>query len=164
MKKINLLVLLTLSIITMAGCTKSSTSDSTIDEPESSVGLPNPMVAYDSIDEALTVLDFTPRLPEISWTLKSVYVIGGDLLQIEYEHNGNTVSYRTAPGISDISGVYDTSSYKADTEISGKAVTLQGNEENTLTLATWNDKDFSYSLLFTNPVTPESIFTIINHI
>ncbi len=160
-KKVFLSMLVMLSLAMMTGCGKS---DAAADEQEAPIGLPNPMVAYDSIDEVGAVLDYTPSIPETAMAIKSVYIIDGDLLQIEYEDNGNIITFRTAPGDADISGVYDTFSYKTDIDISGKTVTIQGSEENALTLAVWKNKDFSYSLMFTNPVTLETISSIINNI
>ena len=70
-----------LSVLTISACCLG-----TADAAENMVGMPNPMVAYDTVAEAKDVAGFQPLyLPSISgYEVNKVWVIGGDLIDIEY--------------------------------------------------------------------------------
>lgn len=79
------------------------------------VGIPNPMVAYDDVAAAKAAAGFTPLyLPSLSgYHVSQVWVIGGDLIDIEYTADGQIATkfrLRTARCTEllndDISGIY----------------------------------------------------------
>ena len=79
------------------------------------VGMPNPMVAYDSVITAKKAAGFTPLyLPELSgYHVKAVYVYHKDLVDIRYATAGDSqtqLHLRTAKAAAqandDISGIY----------------------------------------------------------
>lgn len=82
---------------------------------EKALGMPNPMVSYDSVAAAKTAAGFQPLyLPSISgYHVSNVWVIAGDVIDIEYTSDIEPVSkfrLRTARCTElmneDISGIY----------------------------------------------------------
>ena len=87
----------------------------TVEAAEKTVGMPNPMVSYDSVAAAKTAAGFQPLyLPSISgYHVNQVWVIAGDVIDIEYVSDSQPVGkfrLRTARCTElmndNISGVY----------------------------------------------------------
>ena len=87
----------------------------TVDAAEKTMGMPNPMVSYDSVAAAKTAAGFQPLyLPSISgYHVNQVWVIAGDIIDIEYVSDSQPVGrfrLRTARCTElmkdNISGVY----------------------------------------------------------
>lgn len=89
-----------------------------------------------------------PFVPE----KESYTVFGTDMVQITYEGQGQTCTFRKSVGSEDNSGDYN--SYSAVEEISAGEVTatLKGADDG-FTLAVWSDGAFSYSLQFSDSLT-----------
>lgn len=68
----------------------------------------------------------------------------GELAQITYTGEGQTVTFRQSVGADDNSGDYTVYSETEVKEIGGLSVTLKGNGEN-YSLAVWRDGDYTYS-------------------
>ncbi len=66
---------------------------STVNAAEKMVGMPNPMVAYNTVAEAKIAAGFQPLyLPSISgYHVNQVWVIGGDVIDIEYKSDNQPV-------------------------------------------------------------------------
>lgn len=58
------------------------------------VGMPNPMVGYDTVNDAKAAAGFTPLyLPSMTgYHVSNVWVIGGDVIDIEYTADGSTTT------------------------------------------------------------------------
>jgi hypothetical protein len=87
----------------------------TVAAAEKAVGMPNPMVSYDSVADAKIAAGFQPLyLPSISgYHVNKVWVIAGDIIDIEYVSDNQPVGkfrLRTARCTElrndDISGIY----------------------------------------------------------
>ena len=94
----------------------------------------------------LEVLPFVPQ--QVSYSLI------GDLAQVQYRAGEDTVTCRKAPGQADISGDYQTYAQTEILEIGGIPVTVRG-DGGLISLATWTDGDFSFSLASSQPLAPD---------
>lgn len=88
---------------------------------EKAVGMPNPMVSYDTVEAAKAAAGFQPLyLPSISgYHVSNVWVIAGDTIDIEYKADGSTTAtfrLRTARCTElvndNISGIYGVKWHK----------------------------------------------------
>lgn len=100
--------------IAMGLLTTTSFVTASAKEIVGAVGMPNPMVSYDTVQAAAQKAGFTPLyLPEISgYHVTNIYVISGNLVDIAYAKDGDTAAtlrVRTAKATKaydDISGIY----------------------------------------------------------
>lgn len=94
-------------------------------------------------------LDALPFVPQ-----QVSYSLIGDLAQVQYRAGEDTVTCRKAPGQADISGDYQTYAQTEILEIGGIPVTVRG-DGGLISLATWTDGDFSFSLASSQPLAPD---------
>lgn len=117
--------------------------------------LPNPMVAWDTLEEAEEAVGFA--LP--NWKglegreIQEVFVIGGELLEVRYEDG---LTCRMARGTQDVSGDYQVYAEETTRTVDGRDVTLKG-EDGTVSLAVWNDGTYTWSLSWAEGVAPETL-------
>lgn len=117
--------------------------------------LPNPMVAWDTLEEAEEAVGFA--LPD--WKglegreIQEVFVIGGELLEVRYEDG---LTCRMARGTQDVSGDYQVYAEETTRTVDGRDVTLKG-EDGTVSLAVWNDGTYTWSLSWAEGVAPETL-------
>lgn len=121
----------------------------TLSAMENQTQIPNPIVAYDSLEEAMAAAGVEAVLPDFpaEWQQSQVSVIGGDLLQVAYTNGTDTILFRAANGDEDTSGdynVYDNTWTVGD-------VTLKGSGDRA-ELAFWQRDGVSYSLSFSAPM------------
>lgn len=106
---------------------------------------PSPIVQYDYVFEAEYAVGFaipvSPKVHNIE-TLKGIYVIDGQLAELEY---ANGIIYRVARGVRDISGVYTKYKYRKAFRV-GKYHVLAKGDPNLYYVTLWNDGEFSFSL------------------
>lgn len=139
-------------------CGQSAVKDGVVAlERNGQTQIPNPIKAYDTLAEALAVLDFKPTLPKApeGYTQGEVCVIGGTLLEVRYHNADKTFTFRAAKGTDDVSG--DFSQWdNVITQPEGKvSYTLKGNGD-TIFLVLWNDGAVSYALSFAPGVDTET--------
>lgn len=108
-------------------------------------------VGFDVAD--LNNLPFTPE----QTTFLSYWQ---EMAEIVYTGEGQTATYRKAPGIADVSG--DSNEYTAETVIQAgeQSAVLKGDGE-AYVLAIWNDGDYSYSLALSRGIPAGQWETII---
>ncbi len=133
------------------------------EEGEADIGVENTLSPAGSVihladvSELSGCMDFSPVLPDKTypgWVISTVDVIFG-VAQIMYKDaEGDIVTYRTARTSEDISG--STADYP-ETKTRGSFKFNQKNDSE-VSLVTWTDSNYSYSLLFTPPVNTESAY------
>lgn len=84
----------------------------------------------------------------------------GEYAQIDYTGSGASISVRMAPGTEDISGDYNEYAKEETTEIGGKIVTLKG-DDSTVSLATWTDGAYAYSISAEPAVSQEDMLRMV---
>lgn len=88
----------------------------------------------------------------------------GEMSEIVYTAESNTITLRQQEGNEDISG--DWNEYQAvwQCEVAGNMVTMKGSTEGTCQLAVWSDEKFSYSLYCEKEITEEEMINMIGSI
>lgn len=113
--------------------------------PADTVALPNPIVKCGNVFEAEYAVGFAVLVsPKVhnSETLKGVYVIGGDTVELEY---ANGIIYRIAQGTRDISGVHKKYKQEDAFRVGNYRVLAKGDGSHYY-VTLWNDGKFSFSL------------------
>ncbi|WP_027398696.1 stalk domain-containing protein [Anaerovorax odorimutans] len=136
------------------------------DVTQDSTQIPNPLVDYQTIDEARKAVGFNFFVPSdipSEYQMKDIIVISNELAEIFYKQGDNEILYRTAKGKADISGDYNTYSKTNIIPIGDMKVTIKGNDDN-ISLATWSNAGISFSLAFDVPVNQKTLADIIESI
>ena len=134
---------------------------------EEIVEMPNPVVQYDSVEEAVIQVGHLCSIPEkYAGYNQSASVISGSLIQIDFsDDTGRILLLREKAGTeTDISGDYNTYAYKNTFDSNGNTVTIKGDSADSIKLATWNDGAYAHSLSYTNGVSLEEIQTAVSEI
>lgn len=106
----------------------------------------NPMVEYDSAAIAATELGIKLNTVDIEgYTLDKVYIVSGQILQLDYTKADNNISVRIGKGTDDVSGDYRKYMGLSKYTINGCLVALEGDRVN-FPKATWTDKTYAYSI------------------
>lgn len=177
MKKLLALIIVCTLTFSITACSKSSKEDQEPEQPEISeeteideddeeekTELPNPIVEYETVDEAAKNLDFEPIIPNIpkDYVISSVCVIDGELFQATFKNEEEELCYRMAEGDEDISGDYNEYEETQEVEVFGKEATLKGNGDE-IYLMNWCDDEFTYSISFIQGVSQETAEEILNN-
>lgn len=132
----------------------------------SSSQIPNPLVSYNTVEEARKAIGFSfavpTRLPA-NYQTKDIIVIGSNLAEIFYRNGKKNILYRTAKGNSDISGDYTVYKEVKTAEIGNTKVTVKGNGS-LINLALWTKGGISYSLNFDEACDLKSVASIMESI
>lgn len=117
-----------------------------INEPEN-LQIPSPLTEHSTIEELKKSVEFNFEVPTAPAGYKTSLIqdISGDLAEIRFSNDTNTINYRVSAGSEDNSGInYVYDSTKKIT-VDGSQITCKGNGE-TISLAVWEKDGFSYSL------------------
>lgn len=153
-------------VMMMAGCASGSASTgdaseaaTTIEQIEVTdaaatdageiIGMPNPIVEYDTLEAAEKAAGFEFAVPEsidgyenVSWS-----VIAEETIQVIYTNaDGEEITIRKAAGDEDISGDYTIYDDERIQEVDGLQVTMRGSADK-VCLAIWTDAGYSYSVM-----------------
>ncbi|OAJ73333.1 copper amine oxidase [Brevibacillus sp. SKDU10] len=131
-----------------------------------SIGLPNPLVNYSTLDEARKAVGFTFAVPATlpdGYQMKNIIVISNELVEISYLEGDNQITYRTAKGNADISGDYNVYDKDKTITVGNTKITVKGKGDS-INLATWTKDGTSFSLAFDVPVNEKTLSTIIERI
>jgi hypothetical protein len=144
----------------------SISTDTTKTESPSINGMPNPLVKYNTLDEARKAVGFNfavaLALPE-GYEMKDVMVISNKLAEVFYMKGDNRILYRTAMGNDDISGDYIVYDKVKTVTVGNIEVIAKGNGDS-INLATWIKEGVSFSLSFGEAVNEKELSTIIESI
>lgn len=83
----------------------------------------------------------------------------GEIAEITYTGESNTLTYRKGKGSEDVSGDYNT--YKFTANIEEYNATLSGNEKDLYNLIILHDDEYSYSLSFENGVSEDEVINLL---
>ncbi|HEX3028228.1 MAG TPA: DUF4367 domain-containing protein, partial [Clostridia bacterium] len=131
-----------------------------------SVEIPNPLVNYNTLDEARTAVGFTFAVPSAlpdGYKMGDIIVISNELAEIFYRNGDKEILYRTAKGNEDISGNYTVYDEVKTITVGNTGVIVKGKGDS-INLATWTKGGISYSLSFDEAVNVKTLSTIIESI
>ena len=146
----------------------TSTSEEVVVEKSDIIdGMPNPVVQYDSVEDAVIVVGHLCPLPSIYERYnKNASVISGKLIQIDYsDDSGDILTLREeARPSGDISGVYNEYPYDEIVKINDIDVNVRGTSGDAISLVTWNDGAYSHSLYYVDTRTLEEVTAVVSEI
>lgn len=135
------------------------------------IGMANPFVDCDSMEEAEATAGFTMECPTFDDMADQEYqAIKGQLIQVFNRGLGGgkdgyilvrkgiiTEEMSAEDGVIDISGDYNDYSVKKTLTIGEAEVTVKGNEEDSYSVAIWNDGEYAYSISLNIVTVPENV-------
>ena len=98
-------------------------------------------------------------LPE-GYALESTRCLRGELAEICWQADGQTITYRMAPGNGDVSGDFTAYGWEEELTAGTYAVTCKG-EEGLVFLAVWSDGTYSFSLHASAGLTVDQVTALI---
>jgi hypothetical protein len=137
-----------------------------LSQASNAAGMPNPLVEYNTLDEARKAVGFEFGIPSVlpdGYKTDKFIVISNDLAEIFLIKDSNKILYRTAKGKNDISGDYNTYTKVNTIKHDNVEITTKGSE-NAIKLATWSKEDISYSLSFDEAVSEKVLLSIFDSI
>lgn len=119
-----------------------------------SAQIPNPFTDYTTLSDAEADAGFTLSLPQTDTAYETSYrAIKGKLLEVIYSENGTeSMRIRKGSDAGDVSGDYSTYPTVKTIIVDGINVRMKGNG-NRMSLATWEDGGYSYSIHVDRAVT-----------
>lgn len=130
------------------------------------VQIPNPFAEYKTLDEAKKAVSFTEDFTDVineklskDYKLTNISVMSGYMLQLVYENDNNSITYRVAQSRDDISGDYNEYKMTKTVKSGNYEITVRGNEK--ISGAVWNDGEFAYSVQFDNEISENDIINYI---
>lgn len=132
---------------------KAMPEDTTMDDievdEEMMVGMPSPIVEYDTLAEAEQAAGFKIQVPATITGYEEVsYVVISDvMIQVDYrgEHGDICVRKMAASTWEDISGDYNVYPDAQEVTVRGHRALIRGNGD-TASLATWTNDGYAYSV------------------
>ena len=124
-----------------------------VEEENNYERIANPVVQYDSVEEAVQVVGHLCPIPTIySRYNQKASVIHNTLIQIDFsDDSGDVLTIREERRPSgDISGIYNTYAYNGTVQIDGNDVDVKGDSEDSIVLVNWNDGAYSHSIIYAN--------------
>ena len=163
MKKLIAIALCALCLVSLAACGSKETATG---EGSAELGMANPFVTYDTMEDACKAAGFDFEAPETieGCPIESIQVMNNSLIQITYydaDADGNRVVLRKAAGVDDISGDYNEYPTVSTLGYNGVNVILRG-ENDTFSGAIWTADGASYSVRFDIPVVDAAILAIVD--
>lgn len=158
--------LMMVALLFMSACGVSPKQGKTSDKDIGAVQMPNPLVYHHTIDEASKVVGFAFKIPTklpVGYAQSSIVTINKEIAQVIYENGENVITYRTAKGISDISGDYSTDFATRTIAVGTLSVTVK-SEDGRTRVAYWEKGDLSCSVVFSNDVSDDQLSVIIESI
>ncbi|WP_315074655.1 stalk domain-containing protein [uncultured Clostridium sp.] len=123
----------------------------------------NPVVNYDTIEEAQKILKYKITVPKEllgKYNIKYINTISRDLFQICYVSNQGDILFRMGQGTEDISGDYNNYKTNNTININGSNVKLKG-DDNLVKVAVWSANNMSYSISVNSGMTQDDIIKIV---
>lgn len=159
MKKTITILISTTLILSLTACKNFSSTNETAtisDEGKAAisnqVGLPNPFIDCDTIEDAENIVGFeisTPHILPDGYTQSSIQSTEHGFVQIIYRSGEDNITYRQGRGNADISGDYNEYSEKNIEERNHVQIILEGDMEN-VKKATWQDNGYTFSMTVNN--------------
>lgn len=136
-------------------------------QEEQNERIPNPVVSYESVEDAVIAVGHLSPLPNIYERYsKDVSVIADSIIQIIYsDDEGEKLVLREQAGTeTDISGVYYSYAYNSTIQSNGIDVSIKGTSEDSIEVVTWNDGAYAHSLYYEGGVSLEEVTAAVNDI
>lgn len=139
--KLRFIMILALVLLCAVGCAQDAPEETT--EAPPMMGIANPWKSYDTLADAEAACGFSLGIPETvgAFQAQQFRVMSGHLLEVEYVHDGHTITVRKAKGNEDISGDYNQYDEIVLADYANGSATFRGDVGVVLFTENW-----SYSL------------------
>ena len=130
-------------------------------------GSANPVVQYNSVEEAVQVVGHLCPLPSIYERYnKEASVIDNKLIQIVYsdDQDGILVLREQRGTEKDISGVYGEYAYNEIIKVDDVDVNVRGESGDSIELVTWNDGAYAHSISYKQGHSLEEVTDVVKEI
>lgn len=137
-KKLFAVILCALSVFLFAACSNTG-----------NLPMPNPFVDCKDMKAAAKISGFSMTAPETAGSYEKTLIqaIEKSLVQVIYSQGENSITIRKGSGAKqDVSGDYNTYSVNSSCKVDGTTVTVKGASSDTLSVATWSNGKYSYSI------------------
>ena len=130
----------------MMGCGAAQNANAA-DQEEQMIGMPNPFVDADSLEDAAKIAGFDMTAPDSldGYSGTTIQAIENDLIQVIYGDLDHNIYFRKAVGTEDVSGDYNEYESIKTMSLYGKDLTIKSSGEKTHVII-WNDGQYSYSI------------------
>ncbi len=161
MKKLIAIILCAVAVLSLAACSQKNEPA----EEEPSAYMPNPFVDYDTLEAAEEAAKFELEAPDSvkGFPDKMIQVMSGKMIQIMFLNGDDRLIIRKQAGDEDISGDYNEYSQVVSTDIDGRTVTLEGDNDLVHT-ATWTADGYSYAVMADTPIKEADMAALISQI
>lgn len=131
-------------------------------ETNASLGLANPWSDYATAELAFDAAGFELTFTDTNgiYTATNYRAMAGEMLEFIYTDGQKELTIRKAPGSEDISGDYTDYSEVGTETVGDITVTVKG-QNGSVKVCIWTDGDYSYSLVFEEPVLAEYAASLI---
>lgn len=125
---------------------------------------------FNTLEEAAKCAGFELVAPEKIEGYENRYIqaVKNEMIQVIYDDSAaeNSITIRKSNNIEDsmLSGDYNQYSNQKETEIEGVKVSLKGNEEGSVSLATWTNGNYSYSFGLSKSMPEDKLIEIVKGI
>lgn len=138
----------------------SSAADSTGDEADESVQIPNPWVAYENVSEMSAAVGFEVKAPDSADGLPVDYCQAMDgLAEVDYSDGSRSIIVRKGKGTEDLSGDFNTYKEEGTLTVAGQSLTTKGGD-GIINLAVWTDGEYTYSINSSDGLSAEAVKAI----
>lgn len=147
MNKILRITLCCMTMFVFVAC-QSSKAD---EDVAITLQMPNPVVAYETAEDAIAAVDFDAKLISnlpTGYEFSSAAVIDKTLVQIDFTNGDSKISYRTAKTSDDITGAYIEFPDEKLITINSTGITIFSTGDQ-VDIAKWNTDGIAYSFYFT---------------
>ncbi len=163
MRKLIVIALAALMLLSLAACGKKNEPEEAEDEPFA--GMPNPFVEYATVAEAVKAAGFDMEAPEAleGYGEKMIQVMNGKMIQIIFLDGEDRVFFRKAKGSDDISGDYNEYSQTRSVTVGDYTVTVKGDDD-LVKVAMWTYDGCTYAVMTDKPMSVEKISDLIGQV
>ena len=159
MKKLFAVIMMLLTILSLAACGSSTDSD----EPDI-IGMPNPFTDFNTLAEAEKQTGFYITLPDaIGSSNNKIYrAMNDEMLEVIYVNGEDeTGRIRKARGSEDISGDYNEYAETETVSVGGIDVLLKG-DAGLVKLAVWTNDGYAYSVSSEAGMTADEMMVLVS--
>ena len=125
---------------------------------------------FNTLEEAAKCAGFELVAPEKIEGYENRYIqaVKNEMIQVIYDDSAaeNSITIRKSNKANDsmLSGDYNQYSNQKETEVEGVKVSLKGNEEGSVSLATWTNGNYSYSFGLSKSMPEDKLIEIVKGI
>ena len=159
MKRLFAVIMMLLTILSLAACGNSTDSD----EPDI-IGMPNPFTDFDTLAEAEKQTGFDITLPDaIGSSENKIYrAMNDEMLEVIYMNGEDeTGRIRKARGSEDISGDYNEYAETETVSVDGIDVLFKG-DAGLVKLAVWTNDGYAYSVSSEAGMTADEMMVLVS--